>query len=291
METDYAALKKGGFMRQIQKDRFSLRLRVAGGQLSAEQLQKISETAQRFGQGYVHLTSRQGLEIPFIALSDIDAVKSALASAGVSPGACGPRVRTVTACQGNSICLSGLIETSSLAQEMDQRYFGVELPHKFKIGVTGCPNNCLKAEENDLGIKGAILPEWRSADCAFCGLCESVCPAKAVSVDKKAETLQFRKENCIYCGKCIKSCPADAWEGEKGYLLSFGGSFGNEIRTGVHVLPLLFAKDELFKAADAALAFYKEYGKSGERFAKTIARTGLETFAGYMRTLMEQNSK
>jgi dissimilatory sulfite reductase (desulfoviridin) alpha/beta subunit len=35
---------------------------------------------------------------------------------------------------------------------MDRRYFGKELSHKFKIGITGCKNSCLKAEENDLGI-------------------------------------------------------------------------------------------------------------------------------------------
>ena len=283
METpDYAALKKGGFMRQVQKDRFSLRLRVIGGQLGAEQLRKISEAAEKFGQGYVHLTSRQGVEIPFIALNDIEAVKAALAEAGVSPGACGPRVRTVTACQGTGICPSGLIETRALAQEMDAHYFGAGLPHKFKIGITGCPNNCLKAEENDLGIKGALLPKWQRDLCTFCGLCESVCPAKAVSLDKKAQTLEFNPLKCVYCGKCVKSCPADAWEGNAGYLVSFGGSFGNEIKTGVHILPLIFSKEDLYKAADTAISFYKEHGNAGERCGKTIDRIGLAAFTEFV---------
>ena len=39
-----------------------------------------------------------------------------------------------------------------LAKELDDRYFARELPHKFKFGITGCQNNCLKAEENDVGI-------------------------------------------------------------------------------------------------------------------------------------------
>lgn len=71
-----------------------------GGTLTAKQLAVVSEVAEIYGKGYVHLTSRQGVEIPFIKLEQIDEVKDALAKGGVVPGVCGPRVRTVTACQG-----------------------------------------------------------------------------------------------------------------------------------------------------------------------------------------------
>mgnify|MGYP001472993700 CR=1 FL=1 len=59
-KVDYATLKKGGFMRQIQKDCFSLRLQTVGGALTTENLKKIAEVAETFGNGTVHLTSRQG---------------------------------------------------------------------------------------------------------------------------------------------------------------------------------------------------------------------------------------
>ncbi|MDR3135691.1 MAG: coenzyme F420 hydrogenase, partial [Deltaproteobacteria bacterium] len=111
MATDYKALKNGGFMRQTQKDRFSLRLKVVGGNLTTGQLKTISEISDRYGSGHVHLTSRQGLEIPFIDLKDVETVKEALAKGGVDTGVCGPRVRTVTACQGSEICPSGCIDT------------------------------------------------------------------------------------------------------------------------------------------------------------------------------------
>ena len=82
---DYAALKKGGFMRQKQKDNFSLRIRVVGGHLDAKQLAKVAEVSEKYGEGYVHLTSRQGVEIPFIKLSQIDEVKAALEEGDVVP--------------------------------------------------------------------------------------------------------------------------------------------------------------------------------------------------------------
>jgi dissimilatory sulfite reductase (desulfoviridin) alpha/beta subunit len=273
-EIDYATLKKGGFMRQVQQGKFSMRLKVIGGQLSSVQLAKISEIAQRYGKGYVHLTSRQGVEVPFISAEDIEAVKNELAGAGVKIGVCGPRVRTVTACQGSGVCPSAAIETSGLAEELDGRYFGRELPHKFKIGITGCKNNCLKAEENDLGIKGSIFPAWQKEACTFCGVCEAVCPPGVVKVDKEKQNLSFRKEGCVYCGKCVKSCPANAWTGKNGYVLSFGGMFGNDIKEGLRLLPILFDKDQLFKAADAVIHFYQTHGNGGERLGKTLNRVG-----------------
>ena len=72
---DYAKLKKGGFMRQKQKGKFSLRLQVVAGNLTAENLQAIQSVAEEYGKGYVHLTSRQGVEIPFIDYEHIEEVK------------------------------------------------------------------------------------------------------------------------------------------------------------------------------------------------------------------------
>ena len=63
-KVDYAALKKGGYMRQKQKGYGSLRLAVIGGNLTAENIKKVAEVAEKYGRGYVHMTSRQGIEIP-----------------------------------------------------------------------------------------------------------------------------------------------------------------------------------------------------------------------------------
>ncbi|MDI6879041.1 MAG: 4Fe-4S binding protein [Desulfitobacteriaceae bacterium] len=281
-KVDYKALKAGGFMRQVQKDCFSMRIRSVGGQIGAEQLKKVYEIAQDYGQGYVHLTSRQGIEIPFIKLEDVETVKSELAKAGLEPGACGPRVRTVTACQGSAICPSGLIDTSALAKELDARYFAKDLPHKFKLAVTGCGNNCLKAEENDLGIKGGMQPVWDKSTCSLCGLCEVICPGKAIIVskgdkgDKRDGNLVFTQEKCTNCGKCVKSCPVGAWQGKAGFLIYFGGTFGNQIAVGKQILPIIFSQEKLFSVIDATIAFFAKYARPGERFRSTVERVGWE---------------
>ena len=272
MAVDYAALKAGGFMRQKQKDTFSLRLRVVGGTVTTEQLAAIKAVADKYGQGYIHLTSRQGIEIPFIKLQDIDAVKEDLAKGNVSPGVCGPRVRTVTACQAGRCCPSGCIDALDIAEKLDARYFGRQLPHKFKFGVTGCQNNCLKAEENDFGVKGGLVPVWNKDDCIFCGVCEKACRTQAITIKDGEITLEPSK--CNYCGRCVKSCPTEAWQGKSGFIVSFGGTFGNSIQKGKELLPIIEDEETLLRVADAAIDFFAEFANPGERFAKTLDRVG-----------------
>jgi dissimilatory sulfite reductase (desulfoviridin) alpha/beta subunit len=276
MGVDYAALKKGGFMRQKQKNHFSLRLAVVGGNLTAENLRIIADVAEKYGDGHVHLTSRQSVEIPFIKLENVEEVKNELATGGCKPGVCGPRVRTITACQGSAICPSGNIDTYGLAKKLDERYYARELPHKFKFGVTGCQNNCLKAEENDVGIKGASLVEWDEEACIMCGVCEKTCRENAIT--QQDGKLVLDVEKCNFCGRCVKACPTEAWKGTPGYLVSFGGLFGNRIYQGESYLPVITSEKQLFAVTDAAIQFFDDNANPGERFRMTLERVGLDKF-------------
>ena len=273
---DYAALKKGGFMRQKQKGFFSLRIQVVGGNLTAENIKTVAEVAEKYGKGYIHMTSRQGIEIPFVNFENIEEVKAELAKGGVKPGVCGPRVRTVTACQGSEICPSGCIDTYTLAKELDENYFGRELPHKFKFGVTGCQNNCLKAEENDIGIKGGMEVTWAEDKCIGCGVCEKACRQGAIKCE--GNKVMINRDKCNYCGRCVKSCPTNAWEGNSGYLVSFGGLFGNQIYKGEQLLPIVHDKETLFRVTDAAIDFFRDHANPGERFRLTLQRVGEDEF-------------
>lgn len=274
MTVDYNELKSSGFLKQVQDERFSLRIKIVGGHVTAKQLNSINKLAKKFGGGYVHLTSRQSIEIPFIKLEDIELVREFLVQEKLEPASTGPKVRTITACQGSTVCQSGLIDTSQLAKDFDLRYGGRPVPHKFKIGITGCRNNCLKAEENDIGIKGAMVPTWSSENCTYCGLCQKVCPNNAIQVDAKVKSLTFDKVSCLSCGRCVKRCPRKSWSGESGFIIYFGGLYGNRISIGKQLLPVIQSKDKLFAIIETTLQFFQEHGKKGERFSNMLDRLG-----------------
>ena len=285
---DNAALKKGGFMAQKQKGLYSLRLHVTGGHLTARQFAGVAAVAEKYGHGYAHLTSRQAIEIPFINVEDAEAVKAELAEYGVDPGCCGARVRTVTACQGSTVCPSGNIDTYDIATKLDQRYFGRDLPGKFKFGVTGCQNNCLKAEENDLGVKGGRKVSWRADACIHCGICVKVCPFEAITDEDGKIKVDYDK--CLSCGKCAQKCPVDSWDTKPVFNLSFGGLFGNHITKGRRILPPVESEEQLLAVADATIQWYDDHAIPGDRFKFCLDREGWDSFVPVVRKAYDDSA-
>ena len=278
-EYNIKELKSGGFMKQKEKDLFSVRLRVVGGYIQSTQLPKLAEIANKYGCGHIHLTARQGIEIPYVHFKDFENLKRELAEVGLEVGACGPRVRTITACQGGS-CSHGLIDSQKVAKKIDKKLFGKSgLPHKLKIGITGCPNACIKPQENDIGIMGVMSKRFKKDLCNLCGICVEVCPVKAIKIKKGK--LEFKENKCIGCGDCVFSCPPGAWEkvGE-GYRLFLGGKMGKFPKLGIKAIDFICSENELLRIVEQVFEFYKKEGKKGERFGDTLEHLGLEYVIG-----------
>lgn len=156
---DYEDLKKRGFLKQKQDGFVVLRTRTANGVYKKGQLEKLADIAGKYGRGIVHPTVRQGLEIPFIKAEDASKVEKELIDAGIESGISGPRLRAITYCPGNSWCRFGIIDTFSLASKIAGELGikpGMELPHKFKIAISGCPNTCTRPQASEIGIHGAV---------------------------------------------------------------------------------------------------------------------------------------
>jgi len=189
-EINYEILKKRGFLRQRQEGFFVLRTRMSYGVYKKEQLEKINEIAKEFGQGYVHLTVRQGIEIPFIKYEDIPQVEAELKAAGVEFGTSGARLRTTTTCPGNNWCKQGLVNTFALAKRIEEELglrCGLELPHKFKISISGCPNGCTRPQYSEIGIHGAVdfsSPDKHAGFAIYLGGCAGKTPRTGFKLDK-----------------------------------------------------------------------------------------------------------
>ncbi len=278
-ELDLTALSRVGMMRQKQPDYYVMRLKAVAGDLSASDLIAIASVAEQYGRGFVHLSTRQGVEIHYVHRDNLEPARLALQQAGIEMGACGPRVRVIVACPGGETCRWGVIDTKKLARELDTRYFKQETPSKFKLAVTGCANNCTKANENDIGIRGAIEPEWSSPECTDCGLCVSLCPLSAIERKDSDEGYSYviDQDRCINCSICTSLCPTNAWvAARKGYTLFIGGTMGRIPRFASVLKKMVVTDEELFLLIERAIALYREKGRKKERFGHMIDRIGLE---------------
>lgn len=274
-QIDLAALKKVGMIQQKQQEYFALRLHAVGGDFSAQQLRTVADVAEKYGRGEAHLSTRQGIEIHFVHYEKLEEARAELEKAGIAMGACGPRIRIVVACPGSSTCRWGIIDTKSVSHQLDKAYFRQDTPHKFKMGVTGCPHNCAKATENDLGVMGGILPVWKRESCIDCDLCVNSCPTGAIS--KIDGEYRLDESKCIYCSICTSNCPTDAWAAErKGYLVWIGGTMGKIPRLGTRLTGLIESDEELYRMIEKIVAYYRAHGRKRERFGHMIDRLGLE---------------
>ena len=77
------ALKNRAMMAEKTDGLFSVRISVVGGRMDASHLNAIAELARRFAAGEVHLTTRQGVEIPHVPYENLEALRVALEQAGL----------------------------------------------------------------------------------------------------------------------------------------------------------------------------------------------------------------
>ena len=54
--------------------------------------------------------------------------------------------------------------------------------------------------------------KWHEDRCTHCTACISVCPSKALDVDRKTMEVSFNRDKCIACENCIPVCPYQAME-------------------------------------------------------------------------------
>ena len=261
-------------------DIFNVRVITRNGKITADEQKKIAEAAVKFGTGEVTMTTRLTLEIQGVPYDSIDDVRAFLAEAGLETGGTGSKVRPVVSCKGTT-CQYGLIDTFELSQKLHDLYYegyhDVSLPHKFKIAVGGCPNNCVKPDLNDLGIVGQRVPEIDLSKCRGCNVCqvEKGCPIHVAQMQEGK--IQIDAEACNHCGRCVNKCPFGAVnESAAGYRIYIGGRWGKKVAQG-HMLDKLFtSEEEVIDLVERAILFFRDEGNSGERFADTIDRLGFD---------------
>lgn len=128
------------------------------GDITANQLRALADSARRFTKETVRTTVEQNFAIRWVSQSDLPELYSALAAVGLGePGA--GTILDITACPGTDTCKLGISSSRGLAAELRKRLaeksFQLdEAVQNLHIKISGCFNSCGQHHVADLGFYG-----------------------------------------------------------------------------------------------------------------------------------------
>jgi sulfite reductase (ferredoxin) len=180
-----------GVYEHRESGRFMVRVRLGAGLALPHQLEHIAGLAERYGDGAVHVTTRQDLQIHDVALADTVPIQESLLEVGLSArGGGGNTVRNVTACPRASVCPTAAFDVAPYALaaaehllQLDRSY---SLPRKYKIAFSGCGEDCAFAAVNDLGFF-AHVRDGRTGFSVYAGGGLGSQPAAGVQIEEFVE--------------------------------------------------------------------------------------------------------
>ncbi|NLV27090.1 MAG: 4Fe-4S binding protein [Methanomicrobiales archaeon] len=226
--------EKGGVITELGAEYCTIRLRIPAGLITVDQMDGIVQIARKFNT-QVHLTTRQTIELIHVLPASLDLIVTDLEENGTPIGAEKAEIVNITACPGTERCRYAMIDSISLARTLDEKFFGKEMPVKFRIAVSSCPNSCVSERLNEIGITGVVRPYRIPGTCTGCGTCVQYCREKAITIRNGQIVLDDGK--CVHCGMCIQSCPFHIIKSDPAaYHITIGGKRGRHPRVGYHVV-------------------------------------------------------
>ncbi|MCX5888270.1 MAG: NAD(P)/FAD-dependent oxidoreductase [Deltaproteobacteria bacterium] len=151
-------LEKGAIM-QRDKATYAIAPHIPGGLITDfNLLRRIADVAEKYRAQVIKITSAERFALVGVQAEDLDRIWQ---ESGLVPGAAiGLCVRSIKICPGTTYCRLGVQDALGVGLKLDEKYHGLPLPYKFKIGVAGCLNNCSESSVKDLGLVGAAKG-WR----------------------------------------------------------------------------------------------------------------------------------
>jgi sulfite reductase (ferredoxin) len=142
---------------------FMIRIRIPNGLLTSEQARTIADLSDHFGNGVADITVRQNVQLHWVRVENLPELLERLWSVGLrTTGACGDVTRNITGCPLAGIHEHELADVSSLALDLDKELGGnpdfYNLPRKFKITISACPDWCSYPEINDISFTATLRP-------------------------------------------------------------------------------------------------------------------------------------
>jgi len=134
-----------------------VRVKIPFGGITANQLRRVAELADRYATGVGHVTTRQDIQMHFVELKDVPTIMRGLAEVGLTTReACANTVRNVTACHLAGVCQGEVFDVTpyakTVAYHLLRNPLNQSLPRKFKIAFSGCQHDCALTPIHDIGL-------------------------------------------------------------------------------------------------------------------------------------------
>jgi dissimilatory sulfite reductase (desulfoviridin) alpha/beta subunit len=240
-------------------DKIILKIRAICGEVTSEQVRKIADIAEKYGNSIIHFAVRGAPEIPDTRKKAIPAIRKELAAVNLQ--LLEDNVENMQSCFGY-YCSEGLFNSQALLKRIQKRIDELKIKDlKITVSAAGCPSSCGIAHLSDIGFHGVMIPVVDTAVCTGCGLCVAACKRKTVQVKNNKAVIEMK--NCAFCGACRSACPEKAiGEKRRGIAVLLGGRGEPGTRLGTTIARFV-SDDEAFEIADNLL--------------KLISKTGLNT--------------
>ncbi len=144
-------LEKGAIV-QRDKETYAIAPHIPGGITNPTMLRKLADAAEKYDAAAIKVTGAQRIALVGLPEDKLDEIWTELdEKPGAAIGLC---VRSVKICPGTTFCKKGQQDSVTVGLELDKRYHGMQLPWKFKMGVSGCMNDCGETCIKDVGLVG-----------------------------------------------------------------------------------------------------------------------------------------
>ncbi len=266
----------------------------AGWFYRASELRRLAEIWKKHASGVINFHGAQGdMQLVGIPKENIQKAFEELAKIHFDIGSSGATVRTLSCCSGPAICELACADTLDMFQTIAMHFIEdthrPRFPYKFKIKVSGCPNDCVAATARaDFAIVGNFRDGIRVDQEALAEYpaerVEEVvrsCPTGCMEYDGE---LRIRMQDCTRCMHCINRLPKALSPGEdRGATLLIGarsrGRYGAFLAWVL--VPFIKAEPpyrEIIEIIEAVLEWWDEKGNPKERVGETIYRVGYPKF-------------
>ena len=151
----------GTFFRKPTPGRFMMRLRITNGRLTAKQLATLATLSERLGSGVMDLTTRQQVELRDVQIRDVPEILAALRGIDLSSLQTGmDNIRGTNTCALSGLTPHELFDAAPVSEEFTRMFLNnreyTNLPRKLNVAFTGCRENCIHSETQDISMTPAL---------------------------------------------------------------------------------------------------------------------------------------